>query len=125
MFPPAPSLGKPAKVDSILTARRFTKHSNGSNKQWSSEEYNVKVPAGSIVVMDILAAQMNRKPVFFGALFGFTAESFSRFYIAMTWGEDVYDFRPERFIDTDTYRWPREACESSQLNKYSCSHKEN
>ena len=64
MFPPAPALGKPAKVDGILTARRFTKHSNGSNKQWSSEEYNVKVPAGSIVIMDVLGAQMNRKPFF-------------------------------------------------------------
>ncbi|KAH7097522.1 cytochrome P450 [Auriculariales sp. MPI-PUGE-AT-0066] len=25
------------------------------------------------------------------------------------WGEDVEDFRPERFIDTDKYQWPRDA----------------
>ncbi|KIM74190.1 hypothetical protein PILCRDRAFT_828484 [Piloderma croceum F 1598] len=25
------------------------------------------------------------------------------------WGEDAAEFKPERFIDTDTYRWPRDA----------------
>lgn len=31
--------------------------------------------------------------------------SFSAHY----WGEDVTTFRPSRFIDTDNYRWPRDA----------------
>jgi len=25
------------------------------------------------------------------------------------WGEDAADFRPSRFIDTDDYKWPRDA----------------
>jgi hypothetical protein len=29
----------------------------------------------------------------------------------MYWGVDATAFKPEKFIDTDTYRWPRDACE--------------
>jgi hypothetical protein len=29
---------------------------------------------------------------------------------AIHWGEDADKFRPERFIDTETYKWPRDAC---------------
>ena len=31
------------------------------------------------------------------------------FFVALHWGEDVTEFKPERFIDTDAYRWPRDA----------------
>ena len=30
--------------------------------------------------------------------------------LAFHWGEDAAEFKPERFIDTDSYRWPRDAC---------------
>ena len=29
------------------------------------------------------------------------------------WGEDVATFRPDRFIDTGDYEWPRDACKHS------------
>jgi hypothetical protein len=32
--------------------------------------------------------------------------------LAIHWGEDVDKFMPERFIDTETYKWPRDACTS-------------
>jgi hypothetical protein len=67
------------------------------------------VPAGSIVVVDILGAHMNRKS---SNLFAIRTEFFSGLFVALHWGEDVDDFKPERFIDTDTYRWPRDACKS-------------
>lgn len=31
---------------------------------------------------------------------------------AIYWGPDAGDFKPERFVDTEAYRWPRDACES-------------
>ena len=30
--------------------------------------------------------------------------------LAIYWGADANEFKPERFVDTDTYRWPRDAC---------------
>ncbi len=34
---------------------------------------------------------------------------------AIHWGEDVDKFKPERFIDTETYKWPRDACASIDI----------
>lgn len=28
---------------------------------------------------------------------------------AISWGPDVTEFRPSRFLDIDTYKWPRDA----------------
>jgi hypothetical protein len=30
--------------------------------------------------------------------------------LAIHWGNDTDKFKPERFIDTETYKWPRDAC---------------
>lgn len=30
--------------------------------------------------------------------------------LALVWGKDAHVFRPERFIDTDDYKWPRDGC---------------
>lgn len=30
--------------------------------------------------------------------------------LALVWGENAHLFKPEHFIDTDTYRWPRDGC---------------
>ncbi len=32
--------------------------------------------------------------------------------LAIHWGEDADKFRPERFVDTEAYKWPRDACTS-------------
>jgi len=37
-----------------------------------------------------------------------------------TWGEDCKEFKPERFIDTADYRWPREGFLSFSAGTRSC-----
>ncbi|THH05032.1 hypothetical protein EW145_g5094 [Phellinidium pouzarii] len=52
----------------------------------SEKKFPVTVPKGSNIMLDFWAVQMN----------------------PLTWGPDVHIFRPERFIDTDVYKWPRD-----------------
>jgi cytochrome P450 len=40
----------------------------------------------------------------------------------MYWGPDAESFKPERFIDTESYKWPRDACTSHALKSSSASH---
>ncbi|KAJ7671721.1 hypothetical protein B0H17DRAFT_888382, partial [Mycena rosella] len=32
------------------------------------------------------------------------------------WGPDPSEFKRERFVDTETYRWPRDACKPAFTN---------
>ncbi|KAF7360213.1 Cytochrome P450 [Mycena venus] len=81
LFTPVARLSKIAHADTTLTAHRFTPGLDVVTP------FDVPVRAGSMVVIDVLALHMN----------------------PMYWGHDVEDFRPERFVDTETYRWPRDA----------------
>ncbi|KIM77289.1 hypothetical protein PILCRDRAFT_621822 [Piloderma croceum F 1598] len=47
----------------------------------------IAIPKGSVVIMDVFGTNLS----------------------PLHWGEDAAEFKPERFIDTDTYRWPRDA----------------
>jgi len=85
LFPPAPRLSKIVQVDTTLTAHRFTRR--GTAELSDVTPFTVPVKAGSFVILDILALHMN----------------------PMYWDHDVEQFKPERFLDTDTYRWPRDA----------------
>jgi len=76
-----------AHADATLTARRFAPHAHGRGKHGEVEQYPVAIPKGSVVVMDIFGINMN----------------------PLHWGEDAAEFKPQRFIDTDTHRWPRDA----------------
>ena len=40
--------------------------------------------------------------------------------IALCWGEDTSEFRPERFIETNSYQWPRSTCKRPQFPCSSC-----
>jgi len=86
-FPSVSRLAKFVHADATVTARRFTPHINGPNKHGKAELYRIAIPNGSIVIMDIYGTNMN----------------------PLHWGEDAAEFKPERFIDTDNYRWPRDA----------------
>ncbi|EEB89366.1 hypothetical protein MPER_12543 [Moniliophthora perniciosa FA553] len=92
----APRLGRVAIADTTLQARRFKLGPDGSAQD--VEEFPVNIKRGSQVLLDISAVHMN----------------------PIHWGKDVNEFRPERFIDTDTYRWPRDAFLAFSTGHRSC-----
>ncbi|PFH49568.1 hypothetical protein AMATHDRAFT_62875 [Amanita thiersii Skay4041] len=96
LFSPVPRLGKTVLVDTTLKARRFSTNLEG--KVTDIEEYNIPLRAGSIVVLDSHGLHMN----------------------PIHWGDDVAKFKPERFIDTPTYKWPRDAYMSFSQGHRSC-----
>ncbi|KXN84067.1 Putative cytochrome P450 CYP13A1 [Leucoagaricus sp. SymC.cos] len=85
LCPPVVRLGKMVQKDTVLKSRRFSTSSDGriSNIQ----EIDVPVQKGGMCVVDILGVHMN----------------------PIHWGDDVDAFKPERFTDTGTYKWPRDA----------------
>jgi len=102
-FPSEPRLPKIVQEDYVLPATRFelpgppsaasTSFDGGyTNIQLPSSDdiqktrISVPVRKGDVVVMDIWALHMN----------------------PFVWGSDAHEFKPERFIDTDAYRWPRD-----------------
>ncbi|KAJ7468039.1 cytochrome P450 [Mycena latifolia] len=85
LIPAVPRLSKVVQADTTLTAHRFTTGPTGEIQNVTP--FSVPVRAGSWVVIDITALHMN--PIY--------------------WGQDAENFKPERFIDTETYRWPRDA----------------
>ncbi|KAL0959590.1 hypothetical protein HGRIS_011299 [Hohenbuehelia grisea] len=88
LFPPVSRLGKPVHTDTTLKARRFIPEPSGKfSSVPKSEEFEVTIPVGSAVLIDVFAVQRN----------------------PLHWGVDADEFKPEHFIDTETYRWPRDA----------------
>ncbi|KAJ7634640.1 cytochrome P450 [Roridomyces roridus] len=86
LFPTISRLCKVTHSDATLTAHRFTCTATGEVSH-VMPVFTVPVKEGSLVMIDILA--LHKNPIY--------------------WGKDAEEFRPERFIDTDTYRWPRDA----------------
>ncbi|KAF8650924.1 hypothetical protein AX16_005022 [Volvariella volvacea WC 439] len=83
-----PTVARVAKVvdqDTSMKAYRFTM--TGKGDVGNLQPFDVHLQKNSVVVFDITAVHHN----------------------PMYWGEDVDEFKPERFIDTDTYHWPRDA----------------
>ncbi|KAJ7776608.1 cytochrome P450 [Mycena maculata] len=96
LFTVAPRLGRVVLADTTLVARRFKTTLDGNVSE--VEEYPVHIKQGSNIIMDISAVHMN----------------------PIHWGMDVHKFRPERFIDTPSYRWPREAFLAFSTGPRSC-----
>lgn len=73
-------------------------------------------------LMDIMGCNSNRKPLrkYFSRHFLFHVFVFHKKKIAVWWGHDASDFRPERFIDTPDYRWPRDAFLAFSAGSRSC-----
>ncbi|EJT99814.1 cytochrome P450 [Dacryopinax primogenitus] len=91
LFPAETRLSKMVSQDTRLKARKWGK--NGKE-----EHYEVVVPQGSTAWLDIWATHMSPE----------------------YWGPDVNEFKPERFFDTDTYKWPRDAYLPFMIGPRSC-----
>lgn len=94
-------------MDTTVKAHRFSTTPEG--KLCDVEEYDVLIPVDSLMVIDVIGLHMNR--TWYEISVGHLPHALLAF-LAIYWGDDVAEFKPERFIDTDTYRWPRDACES-------------
>ncbi|KAF8556843.1 cytochrome P450 [Imleria badia] len=86
LLPSAPRLPKDVHTNTLLPGTHFTPGSKDSPSV-ETGKFTMAIPAGSVIVMDIWALHMN----------------------TLYWGEDVAEFKPERFLDTASYQWPRHA----------------
>ncbi|KAG9309959.1 cytochrome P450 [Chiua virens] len=86
VFPVVSRIPKNVHADMVLPSTYFTP---GSKENPSNEtgKCAVAVPEGGVVIIDIWAMHMN--PLY--------------------WGEDAAEYKPERFIDTESHQWPRDA----------------
>ncbi|KAL0572021.1 hypothetical protein V5O48_009942 [Marasmius crinis-equi] len=92
----APRLGRRVLADTTLTGRLFDLAPDNSAQ--NVREFEVPLKRGSQVILDMTA--VHRNPIH--------------------WGKDANEFRPERFIDTDTYRWPRDSFLAFSTGHRSC-----
>ena len=59
LFPPVPRLSKPVHANAKVTARRFEVNSKG--KVGRVEPIQVSVPAGGLMIVDIIGIHHNRE----------------------------------------------------------------
>ena len=105
LFAPVIRLMRTVFSDTILSTRRFTTNIDGSLD--NVEMVKTPIKAGSVIVLDINGLHYNRKCYLNVGVIWYECQS-----PAIHWGEDVDEFKPDRFIDTETYKWPRDACRS-------------
>ena len=94
------------QTDTVLPGTYFNPGSEGESPV-ETGKFTKAVPAGSLVSLDVWGLHMNRE----------STSSWTRsvrltftYIAALYWGEDAEAFKPERFIDTESYQWPRNAC---------------
>jgi len=98
LFPSVTRIPKQVTSDTSLPARRFSPGSAAEIALGVSTPFQVAVPKGSVVVLDIIGTHTN----------------------PLHWGADAHEFKPERFIDTESYRWPRDAFYAFSAGQRAC-----
>ncbi|KAG9309961.1 cytochrome P450 [Chiua virens] len=86
VVPTAPRLVKNVHTDTVLPTTYFSPGSKAKPSVETGKD-SIVAPAGSVVVIETWGLHMN--PLY--------------------WGEDAAEFKPERFLDTESYQWPRDA----------------
>ncbi|KAJ7665990.1 cytochrome P450 [Mycena polygramma] len=96
LFPAIVRLMKIVHADTTIKAHRFT--TNGKGEVDDVQDISVPVKTGSMIMIDVLGLHNN----------------------PMYWGSDVAEFKPDRFLNTETYRWPRDAFVAFSAGPRSC-----
>ncbi|TFK72446.1 cytochrome P450 [Pluteus cervinus] len=96
LHPAVPRLSKIVQRDTILPTRQFSSGPDGAIEDVMCSEIHVK--PGNTIIIDIVGLQRN----------------------PIHWGNDAEEFKPERFIDTPTYHWPRNAFLAFSSGPRSC-----
>ncbi|KAF9053802.1 cytochrome P450 [Hymenopellis radicata] len=86
LLPAVPRFGKLVQKDTVITGHKFQLSPDGKTVD-HAEPFAIPIEKGTILMVDVSGLHIN----------------------PMYWGPDAEEFRPEHFIDTDTYRWPRDA----------------
>ena len=100
LFPAVVRTRRDAVFDTTLPSRAR----DPDTGEWVSGP-PVKVSAGTPCILNIHAVHMSRTFIIRDL-----DDSVADVGIALYWGADAEEFRPDRFIDTADYQWPREAC---------------
>jgi len=96
LFPAVSNMAKVVAEDTTITGYTMT----GSSKD--DKPFTLPLPKGSPIWMEISATH---RLSMCRPLSVTTTDGLAEKY----WGDDASEFRPERFLDTDTYSWPRDA----------------
>ncbi|KAI0266552.1 cytochrome P450, partial [Gloeopeniophorella convolvens] len=98
LFPAETRLAKLVMQDTTVSPARFEAHNDGPNMHGDIQRSPVHLQEGSVIIADIYGVHTN----------------------PIHWGPDCKEFKPKRFIDTESYKWPRHAFLAFSVGARAC-----